>query len=280
MRTIVLVIAGLALVAIAFWCLVEARKASSSAEYWRTHPDEAPSTGQDREARIFDDEAAADRNRIYAMVSVGVGLLLCAGGVMSFMRGGRRDGVEDKRKDPIEKRIRERVGAGGGGGAGGEPARRFESITEWAKVALAKPVQVRYAKRFAVLFGVLMVFFVGMAVAIVAANGFTGAGVVVLPLIVVFAVFLYFILSRGLKRAVHTFDATGVTLGDKRRFDWSDFKSVDYRVALKPGGAEEWLWRVELAFAGGEAWIIPQRVVNLDEINDLVLSIPGEHRRG
>lgn len=53
------------------------------------------------------------------------------------------------------------------------------------------------------------------------------------------------------------FEASGVTRGDGRRFSWSEFNGVDYLVAVRPPSGEEYLWRIELAFTGGEAWIIP-----------------------
>jgi hypothetical protein len=39
------------------------------------------------------------------------------------------------------------------------------------------------------------------------------------------------------------------------------------------------LWRVELVFNGGEAWIIPQRVANMDEIDNLLASLPGARQK-
>jgi hypothetical protein len=54
---------------------------------------------------------------------------------------------------------------------------------------------------------------------------------------------------------------------------------VDYLMAIRTHSRGEFLWRVELAFEGGEAWIIPQRVENLDEINNLIASLPGKHQK-
>jgi hypothetical protein len=90
---------------------------------------------------------------------------------------------------------------------------------------------------------------------------------------------LYYVLSRGRKRAACLFDSSGVTRGDGRRFSWSEFEAVDYLMAVKPQSGEEYLWRIELVFTGGKAWIIPQRVNNLEEINEVVNRLPGEHRK-
>jgi hypothetical protein len=60
---------------------------------------------------------------------------------------------------------------------------------------------------------------------------------------------------------------------------WNDLKSVDYRTVIRKGGAEENLWRIELVFTTGDAWIIPQRIENLEEINNLVNSVPVVHQK-
>ncbi|MDT5269223.1 MAG: hypothetical protein QOH49_1409 [Acidobacteriota bacterium] len=50
-------------------------------------------------------------------------------------------------------------------------------------------------------------------------------------------------------------------------------------MAIRTHSRGEFLWRLELAFNGGEAWIIPQRVRNLDEVNNLIASLPGTHQK-
>lgn len=117
-----------------------------------------------------------------------------------------------------------------------------------------------------------------MSILVVATNGFSGTGVLMLVLSGAMALLLYATGARARKRAACRFDHDGVTLGDRRRLDWTDFRGVRYLMALERGGAEESLWRVELAFTGGVAWIIPLRVKNLEEINDLVVSLPGPHQ--
>ena len=150
---------------------------------------------------------------------------------------------------------------------------------DWPSVVLARPVKVHYRRLHTILFVFLMIFFVGMSLVILAANGFTGAGVLIVALNVILLFVLYYVLSRGRKRAACLFDSSGVTRGDGRRFSWSEFEGVDYLMAVKPPSGEEYLWRIELAFTGGKAWIIPQRVNNLDEINEVVNRLPGEHRK-
>ena len=149
----------------------------------------------------------------------------------------------------------------------------------WPSVLLARSVKVHYRRLHSILFVFLMIFFLGMSLVILAANGFTGAGVLIVALNVILLFVLYYVLSRGRKRAACLFDSSGVTCGDGRRFSWSEFEGVDYLMAVKPNSGEEYLWRIELAFEEGKAWIIPQRVNNLAEINEVVNRLPGEHRK-
>ena len=153
------------------------------------------------------------------------------------------------------------------------------AANDWPTVVLARPVKVHYSRLHRTLFAFVMIFFIGLSLIILAANGLTGAGVLIVPLNVILLFVLYYVMSRARKRAACLFDPSGVTRGDGRRFSWSEFKGVDYLMAVKPQDGSEYLWRIELAFTGGEAWIIPQRVKNLEEINEVVNKLPGEHRK-
>ena len=150
---------------------------------------------------------------------------------------------------------------------------------DWPSVVLARPVKVNYSRLHGILFAFVMIFFLGISLIILAANGFTGASVLIVGLNVILLFVLYRVMSRGRKRAACLFDSSGVTRADGERFSWGEFEGVDYLMAVKPPSGEEYLWRIEVAFTGGKAWIIPQRVNNLDEINDVVNRLPGEHRK-
>lgn len=91
---------------------------------------------------------------------------------------------------------------------------------------LAQSVKVHYSRLHSVLFALLMFFFLGISLVILAVNGFTGAGVLIVALNLTLLCVLYYVLSRGRKRAASLFDLSGVTRGDGRRFSWSEFKSV------------------------------------------------------
>lgn len=154
-----------------------------------------------------------------------------------------------------------------------------ETIDHWANTTLATPVQVHYRALHRVLSGFIMIFFFGITVLMIVANGFTSTTILLLALNALLLVILYFIWRRAGRRAAYVFDLFGVTRGDNQRLSWKDLKSVDYRMAIKDGGQKESLWRIELVFTTGEAWIIPQRVQNLEEINTLINSLPVTHQK-
>ncbi len=258
----VLFITGLVLAGLAYSYYSEYAAASNVARFYRTHPAEVP-TGESQEQYIADALMVADRNHNLVMLSGAGSLLLCVGGAALFIRGRGR-GASVAKPD---------------GGLNEDPAQRLEAVNRWASVALARPVEVHYRRLHGVLFAFVMVFFIGVSALVVVANGFTSVSILMLVLNGILLFVLYHVLSRARRRAARLFDLSGVTRGDKRRFDWSEFKSVDYLMAIKPRSGREYLWRVEIAFTGGEAWIIPRRVENLDEINNLLASLPVAHQK-
>lgn len=83
------------------------------------------------------------------------------------------------------------------------------------------------------------------------------------------------LLFRARRTAARLFDDVGVTRGDKRRFDWNDFRGVTSRIDINLRSRRKYLWRVELVFADGEtAWIIPNRVKNYDEVFEYLATLP------
>jgi hypothetical protein len=156
---------------------------------------------------------------------------------------------------------------------------QFEAMDGWASSTFANPVNVRYRGLHKVLFPCIVIFLSGISLLMIVANGFVSTSILLLVLNGALLIALYYILRRAWRRSVYSFDLFGVTRGDKQRLSWNDLKSVDYLMPLTKGGAEENLWRIELVFTTGEAWLIPQRIKNLEEINDLVNSLPVAHQK-
>ncbi|HEX6623456.1 MAG TPA: hypothetical protein VF064_07065 [Pyrinomonadaceae bacterium] len=259
---VVLLAVGLVLAGLAYSFYSEHTRAGNVARFYRTHADEMPTSGS-REERIAGELRSADRNRNLAMLSGAGGLLLCAGGAALFMLSRRVEAVEVSPP----------------GGTYEDPAAQSEAIDRWASVALTRPVTVQYRRLHTVLLASVLAFFTGMSLLMVVANGLTGVTVLLLILNGLLLVALSYLARRARRRAASRFDLSGVTRGDQRLLSWGEFKGVDYLMAIKPRSGREYLWRVELRFVGGVAWIIPRRVVNLPEVIELVGTLPGTHRK-
>jgi len=258
----VLLIVGLVLGGVGYKSYSEYSTESNVVRFYRAHPEEVP-THDGREQFIAENESAAESNLNLAMLSGAGSLLLLLGGAALFMLGGRKD----------------KSGAAPAARPDEDPVRHAEEMNRWAGVALARPVEVHYSRLHGVLFALIMVFFIGTGALVVATNGFSSNSLFVLALIGLLLPALYFILNRARRRAARLFNLSGVTRGDSRRLNWDEYRGVNYRMAIKPRSGKEYLWRVELAFAGGDAWIIPQRVSNLEEISNLISSLPGAHQK-
>lgn len=86
--------------------------------------------------------------------------------------------------------------------------------------------------------------------------------------------FLVFLQIRAKRNCVKYIDATGVVRGDGRHFPWTQFCGVVTQTALNRF-MKRYVWRKELAFAGGETvWIIPHRIKNYGEVSNFIGRLP------
>ena len=259
----ILLVAAIGLAAFAYSSYSEYTIATNRARYHSNNPDEFSSSyaGEDREKFIAGELESADRNRNLALLSAVGSLLLGAGGVLTFLSARRRAksvaAVADANKPPPD----------------------LAALNRWASEALARPVTVKYTPLHNILFALIGIFFIGISLLMIIVNGFSGNSVLLLPLNGALLLTLYYIWRRAKHKAASTFDVSGVTRGDNRRLSWNDLKSVDYLMVIRKGGRREILWRIELVFNGDEAWIIPVRVTNSDEIQNLLSSIPTLHQK-
>lgn len=87
-----------------------------------------------------------------------------------------------------------------------------------------------------------------------------------------------FLMIRAKRKSVRLFNAFGITRGDGRLFPWSDFQGVITQIDVNRRTTNRYVWRIELACAAGEsAWIIPNRVKNIGEVENFISSLPGVH---
>ena len=261
---VVLVIVGLVLGGLAYSYYSESTIATNRARYYSNDRDrESPTyTGQTREQFIEEELRSAESNRNMALLHGTGSLILVAGGAALFIFSG---------------------GRGKRGGA--SDAQLIQDLTSlglpstWASGALANPVAVQYRLFQKILIAFVVIFFGGLSILMIVTNGFNAGVVLLLVLNALFLLTFVLIMRRARQKAAFVFDQEGVIRGDNQKFNWNDMKSVDYLMAIKKGGAREYLWRIELIFANGEVWLIPLRVKNLAEIQDLVSSIPTVHQK-
>ncbi len=238
---------------------------TNSARFYRTHPNEVPMYmgSQSREQYIAGLLISADRSRNQAILRGAGSLLFLIGGVALFIRDSRK-----KRITPAPE-----------GGLSENPTQRFEAMSRWASVALARPIKIHFKRSYSILFASVIVFFIGISLFVIVVNGFTTTSVLILILNVIMLFTLYYMVSRAQRKSASLFDSSGVTRRDGQRFSWSEFNGVDYVMAIRRRSGEEYLWRIELAFSSDNAWITPQRIENLDEINNFVERLPGTHQK-
>lgn len=261
---VVLVIVGLVLGGLAYSYYTESTYATNRARFMRDNPAETPPsyTGQTREQDIESELRSAESKRNMALLHGTGSLILVAGGAALFIFSvgrGKRGGASEAQL------IQDKTSLG--------------IPSTWASVALASPVAVQYRVFQKILIGFVLVFFGGLSILMIVANGFTAVVAFSLVLNVLFLLTFVLIMRRARQKAAFVFDQEGVIRGDNQKFSWNDMKSVDYLMAIKKGGAREYLWRIELIFANGEVWLIPLRVKNLAEVKDLVSAIPTVHQK-
>lgn len=261
---VALLIIALVLAGLTYSYYSESTIASNLARFYRNNPGEVPPTfaGQTREQYIDEELRSAERNLNLAILN-GVGsLILIAGGAALLI-----------------------FGVGRGKGTGTSEAQLIQDKTslglpsQWASAALAHPLNVQYRLFQKILIAFVLIFFAGLTILMIVANGFNAVTGLLLILNVLFLLTFVLIMRRARQKAAYIFDQEGIIRGDNQKFSWNDMKSVDYLMAIKRGGSREYLWRIELVFSNDKVWIIPLRVKNLDEINNLVSSIPTVHQK-
>jgi len=76
------------------------------------------------------------------------------------------------------------------------------------------------------------------------------------------------------RKSIVSFDENGVTCADGRQLLWTNFKGKHIRLRRTQSGFKR-IWRVEFIFSeGGEAWLIPLRLKNYDEVLSFANVLP------
>ncbi len=149
----------------------------------------------------------------------------------------------------------------------------------------ANSIEIKYKKLYDVLFALIILFFGGMLLLIFYQNFTSKSGsfetavlrslMIGVPVILLLAV-LGFLMIRAKRNAVRLITNSSIKRGDGRNFAWNEFCGVITQTALNRQTQRKYIWRVELAFAGGEtAWLIPNRIKNYNEVFDYLLKLPA-----
>lgn len=155
---------------------------------------------------------------------------------------------------------------------------------DWRTIPLpTRLVEVRQKKIYDVLLAVIAVFFIGMSLLISfqtltsqfeATTGKVIKGILFPGVLMLVLMAICYLTIRAKRRAVRQFDASGITRNDGRQFAWNEFQGVATRIDINYA-RQKYVWRIELALAGGEkAWIIPNRIKNAEEVFKYLIALP------
>lgn len=149
-------------------------------------------------------------------------------------------------------------------------------LINWRTIPMpTSRIEVRQKRIYDVLSAFVVIFFGGMILLMLLTNGIRNVSVILTVLILAFLSVFGFLLLRAKNQTVRLFDASGITRGDGRQFSWNEFCGVVTRIDINYA-REQYAWRVEFAFANGEAaWIIPHRIKNAEEVFKFIAALPG-----
>jgi len=135
-------------------------------------------------------------------------------------------------------------------------------------------LSILYSKASAIAAALVYIFFGGLTLLLLFGNGLKTPGVfIALANILILAVVVY-LRARANRRAVKSFNATGVLTGNGQTFLWGDFRGRVVRTGTSRYGVN-YIWRIELIFTENrQAWIIPMRVKNFNEVNAFLETLP------
>lgn len=148
----------------------------------------------------------------------------------------------------------------------------------------ASRIEVKYKHTYTVLFALIAAFFTAMSLLISyqafnsqfeSANGRIIKGILFPFCLFLIVLFIAYLTLRAKRQSVKLFNSSGITRGDGRQFIWKDFRGTVTQTAFNQRTQRKYVWRIELAFSGGEtAWIIPNRIKNFEDIFLYLKSLP------
>jgi hypothetical protein len=135
----------------------------------------------------------------------------------------------------------------------------------------------RLQPMMAVLLGVIMVPLGLVSLVSGVMRGFAVVPVVIGVMVLAMFGLVVGLVRRGGGKSVRSFTDEGLQRGDGRFLPWTELERVVRQIRVRPGTGSKALWRTEIWFRNGEsAWLLPLRVRNLAEVDQLVRRLPCE----
>ncbi len=243
-----LLIAGVCFCVWAFWTFQQFRHASDYAEYLQKNPNVLSSSKNNQNEIIRSNQNSADHDRLEALWTGAVGLILFSGAAFLFIRAVT-----------IYRRIKNV---------------EYEEIDWRSLYQPTHQIKVLYRRTFNAAAIVFYVFFGGLTLLVVLTNGIRNISIFIVSINILIIFTLSYLLTKAKRKSIKLIDASGITRGDGRHFLWSDFRGAIKRTGRSRYGGT-YNWRTELVFAnGGVVWVIPQRIKNYDEVFRFIDALP------
>lgn len=158
-------------------------------------------------------------------------------------------------------------------------------LIDWRKFPMpTQRIEVRQKRLYDLLFAFIVIFFGGLIMlnfAQIVLGKFSTTQDIIIKgflfngLCLGLILFITYLTIRAKRKSARFFDASGVLRGDNRHFSWNEFCGVVTRIDINFRRQRKYVWRIELAFADGEAaWIIPQRIKNAEEVFQYLAALP------
>ena len=158
-------------------------------------------------------------------------------------------------------------------------------IVAWRTIPIPNaPIKIENKNPYGVLFWLIVLLFGGIFLLITYQNfssrfiSFESAAIRTFLFgisIIIFLTIFIFLMLRARKNVAHLIDNSGVTRGDGKHFAWHDFCGIIIQKHFNLRTQRRYVWRCELAFAGGETvWIIPNRIKNADQVLSYITKLP------
>ncbi len=142
-------------------------------------------------------------------------------------------------------------------------------------------LNVKTSKMPFILSVLLGLFFVPAALGLIISsvlNNFKVAPLGLGAMLLITFGFVIWLVLKGYSKSVKTFTSEGLTRNDGKQFMWTDLSRVVNQLRHNPAMNKKMLWRTEIHFKDGStAWLIPSKVVNLQEVMNYVNNLPCEH---